>query len=104
RHAVPAAAVELVRDDRVAGLAEVDADLMRSASTDSHAHERHAAERFGLEYPGFGRARAPCTRRHLLPPARVAPDRLRHRQAGPHGTPDEGEVLLGHRPILKLLR
>ena len=45
RHAAPLAAVERVAHDRMPGLAQMHANLMRAARANRHAHERDAAQR-----------------------------------------------------------
>ena len=88
------AAVGRVADDRMADRAEVNADLVRAAGGDRDLEQRHA-----LEVPREGDARHRAARpararRHLLPVARIAPDRRVDAPPGLHHAPHERDVFL----------
>ena len=99
RHAAAAAAVELVADDRMAGFAQVHANLMRAARADRDAHERDAAERLDVERRASARGRAaPCRGSTSSDDAadrgRSAVDSV---VPGGHRAPDQRDVLLDDR-------
>src|SRR5262245_3963010 len=103
RRLSPHPAVQLVADDGMPGFGEVDTDLVSATGADSHADERHAAERLDLEDARAGRARAPGAARHLLAVARIAADRpVHHHEA--RRPPDERQILLADFTIVKLPR
>src|SRR5215471_9034236 len=99
------AAVQGIADDWMADCAQMDADLMRASGMNRDVRQREDdAELLGLDDARDRFAAAPGLRRHLLPVARVASDRLVDPSSRLNFSPDERDVFLLDFPIVKLPR
>ena len=104
-HAPVDAAVERIADDRMSDRAQVHANLVRAPGMNRDLRQRdRGVEVLGADDPRHGFPAAPGSRRHLLPVARIAPDRRIDAPSRLHHAPDERDVFLLDLAIVKLPR